>query len=198
MSKAVDKTTSETKADEASKQIDKSKQEAKAKHTAKAKHDDKVKQSTNKDDKKNQLSVLDAFGVETDDELEALLVAKKEELAVSVEEIDKLIEVIQGDTLYGETLEETRILHVEDRINARLDYQTQAIIQLMARKLSAPKEEQQEVVRVLLDELSDDERQDLLRAIRAERRRLKDDKRAQYDHKLVDDNDQEGVYQYKY
>ena len=104
MSKAVDKTTSETKADEASKQIDKSKQEAKAKHTAKAKHDDKVKQTTNKDDKKNQLSVLDAFGVETDDELEALLVAKKEELAVSVEEIDKLIEVIQGDTLYGETL----------------------------------------------------------------------------------------------
>ena len=76
MSKAVDKTTSETKADEASKQIDKSKQEAKAKHTAKAKHDDKVKQTTNKDDK-NQLSVLDAFGVETDDELEALLVAKK-------------------------------------------------------------------------------------------------------------------------
>ena len=198
MSKAVDKTTSETKADEASKQIDKSKQEAKAKHTAKAKHDDKVKQSTKKADKKDQLSVLDAFGVETDDELEALLVAKKEELEVSVEEIDKLIEVIQGDTLYGETLEETRILHVEDRINARLDYQTQAIIQLMARKLSAPKEEQQEVVRVLLDELSDDERQDLLLAIRAVSRRLKDDLRAQYDHILVVDFDQECVYPYKY
>lgn len=132
------------------------------------------------------------------EELKELLTARKEELEISVERLERLIESIEGDTLYGDTLEKTRELHVEDRISAKRDRQTQIIIQLIAKKLSAPFEEQQELVRELLEELADDERRDFLRAIRSERRRLTALKAAEYDRVLVDNYDEEGVYPYKY
>lgn len=132
------------------------------------------------------------------DDIKELLTAKKEELELSVEELSKLIEVMQGDTVYGDSLAETRELYVESKIEAKLDHQTKTIIQLMAKKLSAPLEEQQELVRVLLEELSDDERRDLLRAVRSEKRRMETLKAAEYDRVLVDNYNEDGVYPYKY
>ncbi|CAM5195497.1 polyphosphate kinase 2 [Oligella ureolytica] len=109
---------------------------------------------------------------------------------------------MQSDTLYGESLEETRQLFVEDRINAKLDQKTQIIVTLMAKRLSVPKQEQQEVLRVLFkelsEELSEDERRSLLHMMRLERRRLEARKSSQYDEVLVDNYKEEGVYPYKY
>ena len=132
------------------------------------------------------------------EEPQELLVSQKNELEFSLDELDRIIEVLQGDTLYGDSLEETRELHVEDRIEAKLDQQTQAIIQLMAHKLSVPIEQQQEVLRILFDELSEDESRSLLHAMRLEKRRLEARKAEEFDRILVDNYDQNGVYPYKY
>lgn len=131
-------------------------------------------------------------------DLKEVLEVRKNELELSLDELDKIIEVIEGDTLYSEDLELTRELFVEDRIDAKLDHHTQAIIQLMAKKLSVPLHEQQEVLRVLFEEMSEDERANLLRAMRLERRRLEARKAAKFDHVLVDGYEEAGVYPYKY
>lgn len=131
-------------------------------------------------------------------ELKEILEAKKSELELGIEELEQIIEVMQGDTLYGDSLEETRKLHVEDRVDAKIDRHTYTLIQMMAKTLSAPLAEQQEVLRALFEELSEDERRDLLRAVRLEKRRLDARKAAEYDSILVENYDQEGVYPYKY
>ncbi|CAM5212054.1 hypothetical protein OURE66S_01913 [Oligella ureolytica] len=82
--------------------------------------------------------------------MQGALDVKKNQLQESYDELDRLIEIMQSDTLYGESLEETRQLFVEDRINAKLDQKTQIIVTLMAKRLSVPKQEQQEVLRVTL------------------------------------------------
>ena len=132
------------------------------------------------------------------DDIKEILEARKEELENSVERLGKLIESIEGDTLYGDSLDETRKLFVEDRIDAKHDRQVQIISQLLGEKLSAPFDEQQEFIRDLLDSLADDERRDLVRAIRSERRRMAAARAAEYDRVLADDYDVEGVYPYKY
>ncbi|CAM5211526.1 hypothetical protein OURE66S_03328 [Oligella ureolytica] len=134
--------------------------------------------------------------------MQGALDVKKNQLQESYDELDRLIEIMQSDTLYGESLEETRQLFVEDRINAKLDQKTQIIVTLMAKRLSVPKQEQQEVLRVLFkelsEELSEDERRSLLHMMRLERRRLEARKSSQYDEVLVDNYKEEGVYPYKY
>ena len=134
--------------------------------------------------------------------MQGALDVKKNQLQESYDELDRLIETMQSDTLYGESLEETRQLFVEDRINAKLDQKTQIIVTLMAKRLSVPKQEQQEVLRVLFkelsEELSEDERRSLLHMMRLERRRLEARKSSQYDEVLVDNYKEEGVYPYKY
>lgn len=134
--------------------------------------------------------------------MQGALDVKKNQLQESYDELDRLIEIMQSDTLYGESLEETRQLFVEDRINAKLDQKTQIIVTLMAKRLSVPKQEQQEVLRVLFkelsEELSEDEHRSLLHMMRLERRRLEARKSSQYDEVLVDNYKEEGVYPYKY
>ena len=68
--------------------------------------------------------------------MQGALDVKKNQLQESYDELDRLIEIMQSDTLYGESLEETRQLFVEDRINAKLDQKTQIIVTLMAKRLS--------------------------------------------------------------
>lgn len=156
---------------------------------------------TNKTFEQNLFASTASVISESEDYQEVLM-ARKNQLQESLDELDRLIEVMQGDTLYGESLEETRELHVEDRINAKLDHKTQIIAELMAKRLSVPKPEQQEVLRVLFkelsEELSDDERRSLLHMMRLERRRLEARKSSHYDKVLVDNYEQEGVYPYKY
>lgn len=136
------------------------------------------------------------------DELQEVLRARKNQLQESLEELDRLIDVMQGDVLYTESLAETRDLYVEDRIDAKLDQKTQIIAELMAKSLSVPKSSQQEVLRVLFkelsEELSEDERHNLLHMMRLERRRIEARKSSEYDKVLVENYKQEGVYPYKY
>lgn len=132
------------------------------------------------------------------DDIKEILAARKEELENSVERLGKVIESIEGDTLYGDSLDETRKLFVEDRIGAKHDSQVRVISKLLGEKLSAPLEEQKVFIRELLDSLAEDERRDLVRAIRSVRRRLSAEKAAEYDRELVDNYEAEGVYPYKY
>lgn len=136
------------------------------------------------------------------EDLKEVLLTRKNQLQDSLDELDSLIEVMQGDTLYGESLEETRELHVNDRIDAKLAHKTLVIAELIAKRLSASKEEQQEVLALLFkelaEELSDDERRSLLHIMRLERRRLEARKSSHYDQELVDNYTEEGVYPYKY
>lgn len=141
---------------------------------------------------------LDAKTDSNDQELKDVLVNRKQELELGLEELEKLIEAIEGDTLVGDTLEETRQLHADDRVEAKISHKTYAVIQMMAKKLSAPVEEQQELVRLLLDELSEEERKGLLRAVRMEKRRLTASRPTNTDSIMVDDFEQNGAYPYKY
>ena len=138
----------------------------------------------------------------TPEKLEELLVANNNELKFTLDEVDQFIEAIHGDTLYGDSPDETRSLHVEDRVNSKLDFKTQRVIELIAQSLSSPVESQQEVLTALyddlLEELSEDERRNLLQTMKLHRRRLEANRDAEYDGVLVDHYLEEGVYPYKY
>ncbi len=138
----------------------------------------------------------------TPEKLEELLVAKNNEFKFTLDEVDKFIEAIRGDTLYGESPDETRSLHVEDRVSSKLDFKTQRVIELIAQSLASPVESQQEILNALydelLEELSEDERRNLLRTMKLHRRRLEANRDAEYDAVLVDHYREEGVYPYKY
>lgn len=126
----------------------------------------------------------------------------KNKLQESLDELDKLIEVMQGDAIFAESLAEARELYVEERIDAKFDQKTLIIAELIAKSLSAPKQTQQEVLSTLFeelsDELSDDERHNLLHMMRLERHRIEAHKLSLYDKVLAENYKHAGAYPYKY
>ncbi len=119
-------------------------------------------------------------------------------LQESLDELDRLIEVMQGGAIIAESLAEARELYGEEQIDAKFDQKTELITELMTKRLSVPKQIQRKVVSGLFEELSDDERHNLLLMMRLERSRIEACKLSEYDKVLVEDYKHAGVYPYKY
>lgn len=104
-------------------------------------------------------------------------------------------EVEQGDTLSGNTAEQTRSNVISDRVAARTEGKAASIAEVVSQ---TEKADQPAKAYAMLENLSADDRDELLKVLREEKRKLDLKREENPDAVLVDNWQEEGVYPYRY
>lgn len=104
-------------------------------------------------------------------------------------------EAIEGDTMSGATLPQTRRNVVQNRVGSRVEGQAAAISETVSQ---TGKSDQPAKAYALLEGMSADDRTALLKVLREEKRRLDTRKEENPDSVLVENWQEEGAYPYRY
>lgn len=104
-------------------------------------------------------------------------------------------EVNQGDTISGSTQEQTRSNVIQDRVGARAEGKVAAIVETVSQ---TEKSEQPAKAYAMLENLSADDRDELFKVLREEKRKLDSKREENPDSVLVDNWQEEGAYPYRY
>lgn len=104
-------------------------------------------------------------------------------------------EVNQGDTISGSTQEQTRSNVIQDRVGARAEGKAAAIVETVSQ---TEKSEQPAKAYAMLENLSADDRDELFKVLREEKRKLDSKREENPDSVLVDNWQEDGAYPYRY
>ena len=104
-------------------------------------------------------------------------------------------EVNQGDTISGSTQEQTRSNVIQDRVGARAEGKAAAIVETVSQTEMS---EQPAKAYAMLENLSADDRDELFKVLREEKRKLDSKREENPDSVLVDNWQEDGAYPYRY
>ena len=104
-------------------------------------------------------------------------------------------EVNQGDTISGSTQEQTRSNVIQDRAGARAEGKAAAIVETVSQTEMS---EQPAKAYAMLENLSADDRDELFKVLREEKRKLDSKREENPDSVLVDNWQEDGAYPYRY